>query len=360
MMLNNKTFILFLILPVLVISISGCTSSQEEGVTQPEQEEQDSGIQSGKTLQPLGAPLPTTDVKLELSKAPKVGETAELTMTVTTRPDPRIGLGHGRAWLAFSRVDTSGSYRNYKESIRGVNISPEAVLTRGNVNWEGRATTDAPLVFQTTVRFPEAGIWEVTGYFQRDGRSHPTFGSIKLAVESDRAGIYGSEAYLTGELEWMKDYSRGRAVPKNVPITASLDLTSPPRLGEHAELTWSIVSAKDIENAGVNIEFKLMEQGTPLANKIKGNETLVAGDLSWQGSLEEGVPVSSSATIKFPQEGDWEIVLICDDSESIYEASIIFLNVNKESGRWGWAEPHEIDRSKIPPPIPLEKIEERS
>ena len=226
------------------------------------------------------------------------------------------------------------------------------------MDWEGALTPDAPLEFIATVRFPEEGIWEITGYFDDidPGFYNCRSRAVKLAVQTDRAGIYGSEAYLAGELEWMKDYSPTRAdspdTPNNdYPVIAELDLSKPPKLGETAELTWSITSIKDFENANVWIEFRLLEaessrEITPAAESI-----LVEGNMEYEGAIAKGVPVSASAIVKFPSEGDWEITLRFFASKDSFNAGdSIFLNVTEDRGRWGWAKSYEdIYRSNLPP-----------
>jgi hypothetical protein len=220
------------------------------------------------------------------------------------------------------------------------------------LDWEGTLSQDSPLEFRTDIRFPREGIWEIIGLYQGDNWSHPMWDSIELAVEHDRAGIYGSDAYHAGELEWMKDYSPNVAVRLDSPVTAALNLSKPPELNEAAELTWSIASTEDVEGARVWVEFKLWEPRSTKPQKIPGESVLVAGSLQWEGTLEKGVIYSSSATVAFPEEWDWELVLICDDSDSISGRATVFLNVTEDRGRWGWAEPHEADRSQIPPPKP--------
>lgn len=284
---------------------------------------------------------------MKLSHAPRVGETAEVTLTIIRNfPEP-ISV---KAWLEFSRVDVSGSYG---ESQKRVNVAPQEILSQGDLNWEGTATLDTPLEFRTDIKFPEEGIWEITGYIQ--GKGNPSRSNrVKLAVQTDRAGIYGSEAHRAGELDWMDDYSPNVAVRLDSPVTATLNLSKPPKLNEPVELTWSIASTKDVAEAKVWIEFKLMEPGATKPIKVPGESVLVEDSLQWEGALEKGVIFSSSGTVAFPEAGDWEIVLKCDDSENIYGCATIFLNVTEERGSWGWAESHEVDSGQVLPPTPVE------
>lgn len=335
-MYYKKIFILLLILPVTLLLLPGCTTSQDE-----------SSVQSQPWVE-TRPEVPPTEVTLKISHAPKVGETAELTLTVDTNWSTGKNVGHGRAWLEVSRVGISGSYQESKQKIE---IPVSNILVSGKTSWDVTLTERETVELHSTIRFPSEGIWEVTGYVEGDDWEGPTGDWIRLAVEHDRAGIYGSEAYRAGELEWMKDYAPEIGLRLDIPVTVMLDLSKPPRLGEPVELAWSIVSNDDSEKVRVRIEFKLMETGGARATILTSESMLVEGDLQWEGALKKDTPVSSSATIVFPKEGDWEITLYCTDAGiSSMGHAVIMLNVTEERGRWGWVESHEEDRSDVPPP----------
>jgi len=357
MMLNRKAFILPLILCTMITSIPGCTISEKDGVepqptvpstpppaiSSPPSEKDEAPSQP---VTPPSAPSLPIEVKLTLSHAPKLGETAEAILTIIANLPSGRNLGNIQAWLEFSQIKTSGSYRESQEILE---IASKDVLTAGELNWEGVLTSDAPLEFRADIKFPEEGIWEVTGYMEGDGgwiRSN----RVKVAVQYDRAGIFSSSTP-----EWMKDYSPSMGVALDAPIAAILDLSKPPKLGEYAKLTWSVVSDRDLENVRVWMEFNLMEPGVLRAIKMPNESIFINGALPWEGSLKKGVPVSSTETVAFPDEGDWQVILIsiAPAPPTSYSGSDeIYLNVTEERGRWGWAEPHEQDWSSVPPPPP--------
>ena len=348
-MTQQKIFALFLILSIILLSIPGCDylQQQEQQPTppvsppQPQQQEQPA---SPPASPPAGAPaprapIPFAEAKLTLSHAPKVGETAGVILTVL----PNFGGDSGRnirAWLEFKRGDPL--------DLEWLEIKAEEVLADDNPNWEGILSPAAPLEFSTNIRFPTEGIWDITGGF-RDNPPTPTrFRSnrVRLAVQTDRAFIFSGSASVP---EWVKDYCP-RVVP-HIAASVTLDLSEPPPLGKSADLTWSIVAKEDVPGAKTRIQFILMEPGSHESERIESEALLVEGNLQWEGPLKKDIPVSSTARIKFPLEGDWEITILYEiNNDSGYDN--IFLNVTEERGSWGWAEPHKLDRSKVPTPKP--------
>ena len=334
-----------------VALVPGCDSSPQEENTAAQTEDTQEEIQPSENSSKQEEDTEATsisayrpiEVDLELARAPKLGEMAELIFTIFPN-DLRYGdPTQYRAWIEVSHTNTTGSYQ---ESKLKIHIPVANVLVSGNSSWDIALTQGEPVELRSTVRFTEEGDWEITAFLQRDGWEKPMRGDdIKVAVHQDRAGIYGSAAYQAGELDWMKDYSPNmgsRTGSSTIGrVTTTLDLSKPPRVGEPIELTWSIVSAKDVKEAFVWIGFYLMEPGRPKAATIPRESILIAGDLYWEGSLRKNVPASSSATIILPKEGDWQIILWRSGTDiASLGGPTVTLNTTEAGGRWGWVESH--------------------
>ena len=133
-----------------------------------------------------------------------------------------------------------------------------------------------------------------------------------------------------------------------------MDLSNPPRLGEPVELTWSVTTTYDVENLSVKTKLYYCKPGSWERIEYNGETMLVEGDVTWQGALKAGVPLSSSATIILPTEGDWQISVSFSDADKVNGYTgmqdNVRLNVTEDRGRWGWVESHERDRSGDPQP----------
>ena len=351
----HRAWHLLLVIALLVavaLAVPGCDSSQQEedisaqtGDTQDgirvsadsSQQEEDMEITSTSESSPI-------EIDLELSRAPKLGETAELTFTIMPNYLPDRGTTQYRAWIEVTYVNTTGSYQ---ESKLKLDTPASSILASGqSTTWDVILAEGEPVELRSTVRFSEEGIWEIMAFLQRDGSERTMWGDdIRVAVYQDRAGIYGARADQVGELAWMRDYSPNvgsRTGSSTIgQVTTTLDLSRPPRVGEPIELTWSIVSAKDVKQASVWIDFYLMTPGRAEATTIPEESILVTGDVHWEGSLQKHTPVSSSATIIFPEEGDWQIVLWRSGTDiASLGAPTIYLSSTEAGGRWGWVESH--------------------
>ena len=366
-MVRKPQMLLLLVVLIAIIAspITGCTSSQqdedtfsdESELTHPAEEETSSGEsalmlpEDEETSSGESAPR-AFSVNLELSHPPKVGEAAELTLTVSNyflpdRPSLEQGYGNYKAWVECSWINTEGSYL---ESKREIEIPAEQIFPQGSLDWEGSLAKGDTIERRGTVRFPKEGIWEIRAYFATQKPQRWPWYRIRLVVTSEK-----------GELEWMKYFSPaigGGSVPSyEWPLICTLDMSKAPRLGEPTELTWSVSSIRDIEEkVEVWIEFHRMQPGSWQRTTHSGESMLVEGDLEWEGTLKKDVPVSSSATVEFPEEGDWKIRLAAFNRQGSQSCSSgVYLNVTKEKSRWGWEEPHERKwQEGDPHPVPTE------
>ena len=145
---NRKAFILLLILPVLVLSISGCTSSQEEDGTRPEQQEQqktqppltntpEPPLKNSTALPQQGAPGGGITVSLSFPNgAPLLNQKVELICTLSSKID-----------LPDSTVQ--------------IILPKGATLVKGNLECQKDLKAGAPTSFSTQIMFEEIGKWSI-------------------------------------------------------------------------------------------------------------------------------------------------------------------------------------------------------
>ena len=106
-----------------------------------------------------------------------------------------------------------------------------------------------------------------------------------------------------------------------LPISTRLSISHPPKLGETAELTYS-VNVRDIAGLGQPkesladsrawVEFIWVNtQGSYLEAKygleVPANEVLVSGNVAWSGNALETPDVELTSTVQLPREGIWII-----------------------------------------------------
>jgi hypothetical protein len=309
----------------------------------------------------LGCILPRgeTWLNLRLEKAPRLNETVKLTcIRSISFKSLFIGMTsdnitHEKIELDFRRIDpktglwvyvqpeeilVEGSF-NWEAAIKidqpnhRIEVSPQDVSADGDLDWEAVAKWGVLLEFSAIVKFPHEGNWRLCATSTRPGW--------------DSDGVVFHVGEDSGMCGWQEDYrpSTGPSFPitpdERWPITVELDISKAPGLDETVELTWVINTIRDLSEVKSEIEFYHME-GTDRI-EVPAEDVLVDGDLRWEGSLTKNSPVQLSATIGLHQEGDWEIHASADcyaEVEPINSGYIIFLNVVKEKGRWGWAQPH--------------------
>lgn len=292
-------------------------------------------------------------LELKLDKAPRLNEPVKLNCVRKTsdfappgqekKASDNVSQGksnlvppkHEKITLEFERIDPKTYFV--------IKVPAQEVLAGGNLNWEGDMTGE-PMDFSVTLKFPYEGNW---GIYARSSQR-----------PEDKDGILFNVAEGSGSFGWPKDY-RPITGPfpnrptEQSPITVELDIPKPPRLNEPVQLIWSLNSIRDIDEVIGKVEFWHLE-GTTGA-KVPVEDMLIAGDLTWNGSLKKDSPLHFSATIKFPQEGDWAIQTYGDsyvEQQPINAGSSLFLHIDKDKSRWGWTEPHK-EKYEGPPPEPI-------
>jgi hypothetical protein len=232
------------------------------------------------------AAQPSSKLELQLEKAPRLNESVELTCIRRT-DESDIGA-HEQISLKFERIDPKTSLV--------IKVPAEEVLISGNLNWEGDITSE-PMEFSAILKFHHEGNWTI--YAKSTLDPHDTY------------PLYFNIAEDASSFGWPHDYRPMIAyniASEEFPMTVNLDIAEAPHLDEQVELTWSLNSIRNINQADGEVEFYLM-QGVE-RTKISTEDILVDGYLTWEGSIKKDQPIELSATIKFPAEGDWWIIAV--------------------------------------------------
>jgi hypothetical protein len=295
------------------------------------------------TMAPIG-------ISLSLSPAPKLGETAELTYIVNIRDDA-LGyfgqsLANAKAWIDFEWTNIQGSYTEAKHSIQ-IPLSETAVS--GNMTWQGNALANRNFkAIDCQIRLPREGVWKINSHlsvFSGNTWKQIHSGGLQVGVAEGTATIItGSREFYSSQLGYMGNYPYGN-VPDRVlnetsdPILLVLDISKAPKVGEEAILTCRITSLHDVSDLPTKIDFSKWQQATK-RTPIPGTDLLVKGDLDWRGSLKSGQPVEFSATIKFPEEGDWLVhgqgnILTTNIGNNAFSDEIR-MTFTGDRGSYGW------------------------
>lgn len=321
--LIKKIFTLLLVLAIILLLIPSCNGTETDSPpTSP------------------GEPAGPYEIILSLSPLPKLGETAELIFItkINFLPGPEY-LANARAWVEFSYANTKGSYSEAKYAVP---VPLDEVLVDGELTWEGNAIGIMPLELTGTIQLPREGVWKITGYFSGEDWEKPFKKERRIAVTEDAAAIIGTEDFKSGPLGYLDNFNYGHGV-KRVPderfdpVILELDISKVPRVGEEVILTCRILSMIDAPDYSVQISFtRRLEDNSIL--KIPGDSLLVDGNLKWEGDLKKDEPVEFSASIKFPEDGDWEIMALgdCPTNDKLEFAYRVKMNIAGDKGSFGW------------------------
>jgi hypothetical protein len=217
-------------------------------------------------------------------------------------------LINSRAWLEFTWANIHGSR---SEAVTAVPVSPDEVQVKGDLNWQGAIKVGETVELHSTVKLPREGVWAITGYFTGEGWQKPVTAQMRLAVTKDAAAIIGSPDFYHGPLVYLGYIGYGQGGNRTMslgeldPVILILDISKTPQPGEEAILTCNIYSFYELYDFPVKITFRKRIDSNN-STKVPGDKLLVNGSLNWKGNLKKGAN-QVSATIKFPEEGDWEI-----------------------------------------------------
>jgi len=103
---------------------------------------------------PTGYPYPHTPserapmtVQVDISKAPRLDEPAELTWVINSIRD--IAKANGE--IEFHRMEGTG----------GMEMPAEDILVEGDLSWEGSLKKDTPIQLSAIISFPQEGDWQI-------------------------------------------------------------------------------------------------------------------------------------------------------------------------------------------------------
>jgi hypothetical protein len=289
----------------------------------------------------------TTD--FNLSRPPKLGETAELTLKIT-RVQRQDGLAHSKAWIDFYWTNIHGSYA---EACTEVKIPLEEVLVSGETSWEGNFN-ESRLDLHSKIQLPREGIWSIQYNFAGEGWSQNQYwdGIIWVAVADGTAAIMNEEYFDTGPLGYLNlhTFPGGGAgyyrIPiDNNPFSVGLDISKAPNAGEEVTLTCRVLSVIDMTD--FRLQWLFFKRTGGNVEEIPSTDLLSNADLSWKTDVKKGEPVVFSTTITFPTEGEWEVITNGTYEEN-YNGGVsqdyFYITITPTRSYFGWAElPHEPD-----------------
>jgi hypothetical protein len=224
------------------------------------------------------------------------------------------------------------------------------VLVDGQLAWEGNPfDIDGTLEMGGTIQLPREGVWDITGYLQAEGMDNTfmekTFKEeIRIAVTKDTAKIIEIDEDYTGSLAYLRNFPYGQIDVRDPdeqfsPVIFRLDTSKIPGVGEETLLSCRIRSIVDTADYSIKIIFaKRLEDNT--IQEVPRDSILMDGELEWRGELTKNEPVEFSASIAFPEEGDWWIRAEgrCPSNNKLDFADSIKMNISNDISSYGWEE----------------------
>lgn len=300
-------FAIFCIIILLApISLTGCNVSS--GTTT-------STTKTTSTSKTTSSTTITTDSPIfhifKLSRAPKLGQTTELTFKVT-KVQPQPGISTARIWLDFYWINTNGSYA---EALNNVKIPLEEVVVGGETDWEGDYN-ESLVDLRSTIKITREGIWNIRANFSGEGESLNQKYSFNywLAVAEGTSEIMNKdiEEFKAGPLGYLNlgtfpggGAGYNRVPSSSYPFTIGLDISKAPKAGEEVTLTCRVLSSIDMANFSIKWSFSRRTGGK--VQLMPSTDFLTSADLSWKTDIKKDVPAVFSTTFKFPSEGEWEV-----------------------------------------------------
>jgi hypothetical protein len=295
---------------------------------------------------------PAMDVLFDFPSLPTLGEESTLTFilkinknTIAYNKLDTKQLSNCKARLDFFWTNTSGSYSEAK-IYNPVPI--DEVLVRGQPMWEGDALNGINL--NCTIKIPREGIWRIQGtVFESNttGKDKAIIGGEDWITVAEGVSTRGyghrPEPALSS---YLNNFLYGRFSDKvledsNEAIVLVLDMANAPLTGETVQVTCTIASLFDVAGFSMHSDFRKFEAQRFKA--VSASNMLVAGKLEWKGDLKAREPAVVTATIRFPEAGEWEI-LVQGNSQSRELKNIISffdslkLNISDYRSSYTWWE----------------------
>ncbi len=312
-------------------------------------------------------PWPPIRIYLDFSELPAAGKTVLLTFTINVNElwygewqGRKVeDLNHTRAWLQVFWADIHGSYSAARKFAE---VPVSQVSLDSDFSWEGNALDTKDIKLRGNIQIPKEGIWKIVGYFAADTWDQPleindpiyhgvedktpVFTYKQYAVADAIAADMSRSDFSVGPLAYLGDINYGRMPDHQLdetvnPVIMQLDISKPPLVGEEVVLTCRILSLHDVPGFFAQIIFR---KGPRFTTDIPVSDFLVNGELKWHGDLKSQIPVTISATIKFPESGEWQIFIggnsvEREDADLSGYSDAIKLTVNKDKAYYGWGGP---------------------
>jgi len=262
--------------------------------------------------------------QLELSPVPDMVSPGELTVTLNVNQMGEYeGLKNAQVNLEFYWTNIHGSYR---EAGRAELVPVEEVLVSGDTTWEGDAFNLPSVTIHSQIVLPREGVWKIQALL--NGKTIADKRPIYVAVADGTSAIMRTEEFESGPLAYLGYFSYG-AVEDSVlnelnPVIFNLDISKAPGVGEEAIVTYRIESSIEVADFFTRYEIDKNIEGS---RKNVPIETIyLSGEISWNGDLKPGEPVTVTTIIKFPEIGEWQI--------SVYGNS----QAREEQHRYGYSD----------------------
>ncbi len=291
-------------------------------------------------------------IKLAISHPPRLSETAHLTVTVVSVFDA-------------------------PNSEARIELPKGAVLLAGDLRWQGSLKANVLVQFLAAIKFVETGQKTITAVAKSIESATSSVSAVDevvldVAETSGQFHDFNPDPRTPRPVEWLPpgqttpviiypdalpvlSGTQPTAMPRPIPATSEptaslshttmsptsvkLAISHPPRLGETAYLTVTVVSVFDAPNSEARL-------------KLPKGAVLLGGDLRWQGSLKANVPVQFSAAIKFVETGQKTITAVAESIESATSSvggvDEVVLDVAETSGQFHVYDPRT--------PQPIEKL----
>jgi hypothetical protein len=285
-------------------------------------------------------PWPSAYINLSIPVLPKPGETADLIINLNFdtqyHPDK---IEKVQVWTEFYYANPKGSY---SEAKRAILIPPSEVAVMGLTSWEGDMVYN--IQSNSKIRLPLEGVWQIKSFFASENYETILDDIIFASLDGyamdlrNFAGLYNPPSYLRN-FGYGAQSALTLSEDKN-PIILEADISKPPRVGEEAIITCRIRSLHDVPSFSAKVDAFKRKLDVGM-NQVPPDKLLVQGDLSWKGDLKANQPTEFSATIKFPETGEWEVYASGNSSEREAKqmsgfAESIHMNITNDISSYGW------------------------
>jgi len=245
--------------------------------------------------------------------------------------------------VEFSYVDLEGSYSQAKY---GAPIPLDEVLISGDLSWGGNIFEEMPPEMTATIQLPREGIWVITGYLSGEDREKPLIEKeVRVLVTEDTAMLMNNQEFESGPFGYLSYFRygqfSGRRLPTEYdPVILELDISKIPLVGDETIVTCHIRSMVDVQNYFVTISFAKRPGDYPPIIFMSGDSFLVDGNLIWEGNLKKEEPTEFSLTVKFPENGNWQIIASgdCPTNDKLNFTDDMKMSISNDRQYYGWEE----------------------